>query len=56
MRDSGKPVVTRVNGEAVVVVTFDAEDARSIAYALGPHDGAYSELMEAADEADRMNE
>jgi hypothetical protein len=48
--------VRYIDGRWWVVETLTAEDARAVADALGPHDGAAQELYRAALEVDQANE
>jgi hypothetical protein len=48
--------VELIRHEWMVVQRMTAEDAREVAWAFGDRDGVYRELMDAADEADAMNE
>lgn len=52
---SAEVVYDRSRGQYVVVDTMDADEARNTAYAWGPMDGAFDELLKAADECDRRN-
>jgi len=45
--------VEQVDGEWMVVQRLTPDDARATAFAFGPRDGVYDELLKAADDVER---